>query len=41
MERRIKNMAKENKVYEESGEFDLTFNYKKWESEPMDKFTRK
>lgn len=33
-------MAKENKVYEESGEFGLDFNYKKWESSPMDKFTK-
>lgn len=33
-------MAKENKVYEESGEFNLEFNYKRWDSEPMNKFTK-
>lgn len=33
-------MAKEKKVYEESGDFTMDWNWNKWRSEPMDKFTK-
>lgn len=33
-------MAGKNKVYEESGEFNMESNWKKWESKPIDEYTK-